>query len=166
MTIKTPIEFKKESPYECQCGRGNLDFKWRSLSVVPRIEKENCPKRSAETLLIPTFMLTRTFFARAPAFPRFLLLSRFYPLFLREQRTTVLRDKTVCHESGIMHMYSVWVCHYCPSFFFLRFLVLVFQRDTLFGHISTAHYIFSIEQRQTAYCCLPLLYLQPRIETY
>lgn len=38
------------------------------FSCIRRIEKENCLKRNAETLLIPTFMLTRTFFAHAPVF--------------------------------------------------------------------------------------------------
>lgn len=33
------------------------------LGRITRLEKENCPKRSAETLLIPTFMLT--FFVRS-----------------------------------------------------------------------------------------------------
>lgn len=73
----------------------------------------------------------------------------------------------MCRESDIMHMYSIWVCYYCQPFFSYTFWFWFFNVcDALFAYISTAHYIFSIEQRQTAYRCLPLLYLQPRIETY
>lgn len=96
-------------------------------------------------------------------FPHFLLLSRFYSLFLKEQRITVLRDKIVCRESGIIHVMleSVIIVH----FFF--FTIFDFSFSTWSSiYISSAYYIFSIEKQQTAYRCLLLLYLQPRIETY
>lgn len=63
------------------------------------------------------------FLCSCSRFPRFLLLSRFYPLFLREQRITALEKiKTVAVDTALC---TVCVCYYRTSFF-LRFLILVF----------------------------------------
>lgn len=119
MTVKTNFAVHNSRKNRCT----NAEEIWISndvFSVVQYVEKENCPKRSAETFLIPTFMLTRTFFARAPVFP---VSCSFRGSVLCFEETTdnngYGRDKTVRHESGIIAFESVVIYH---SFLFILFL--------------------------------------------
>lgn len=67
---------------------------------------------------------------------------------------------------------TLWTCIVFESVIIVHlFFPTIFGSDfstrhIVYTHTSTVNYTFSIEQRRTAYRCLPLLYLQPRIETY
>lgn len=107
-------------------------------------------------------MLTHTFFARAPVFLVSCSFRGSIPLFLREQRITVLEKiKTVAVDTALC---TVCVCYYRPSFFYdFRFQFFSHVTHIVCLHISEPLYFFD---RGTAYRCLPLLYLQSCIETY